>query len=348
MPRRTSEPDSRNYLRSTVTIAALCLLFGPMALAGPGGDLGPGDGQADLPPDLSGGIGALTPQSQADLMRTREELYGQSLTPDQHEWIASWRPNDVDWWLDPEREANARSQLFALEELVRRSQSRHGKAEIESDIRAFGLQVDFNEFGFADTGSGDPRPSQFGGSTLVTYDGLLRPDLFSIHDEIYSFLIGVLRDSDPSTALAEDDDLAGFPFSRECEDPNRTCSGWMSRDEFLQAADLYVKSCRTSVVDQLDLIRAQNLQRLRLSDAQDLTVSDLLESVERVTEIHERELARETGSFLQTLPTDLKTALVLRVAGSIQQSRRTKVVAGAEFFDSFVELVKSAYEEAAQ
>ncbi len=150
-------------LTAAICLAALCAASAKATPPAP-----------PLPPEVWG-TASLTNvvQGKEDLRRTRDELFGQTLTLEQHQYVESFRLRDPDWWLDANRTVETHQSKLDLMALLSSSDVIAARQGAAFHSRLFGVKIDQVDPATLPKGARVPPIS-------ASYDGLSRPDLYSL------------------------------------------------------------------------------------------------------------------------------------------------------------------------
>ncbi|MEM7051054.1 MAG: hypothetical protein AAF604_15395 [Acidobacteriota bacterium] len=169
-------------MKTSVLAAALLL---SVLSASASGQL---DSDYEIPEDLRGDSSpSEPPQSEDDLRRTRDALYGRSLTDWQHEEVRSWRTENPEWWLGSERGTVALAREQEIAALVRETRVEDLASALDGAEIAYGLTVEHIQ------------PVDGGSlltSVVISADVAKRPDLFPLSGAIIRFADAYLEADD--------------------------------------------------------------------------------------------------------------------------------------------------------
>ncbi len=178
-------------MRSLLTLCMTTLLLWAAGVEAGAAQLPPDP--PPLPPELLGDFPAGTQaQGEADLERTRNALYGRQLSVAQHDEIRSWRPQDLDWWMNTQRQIDAKAKLEALDQLFDTLSDEGDFADAvwnSEDFYGMDVQLEW-ESAWGGQGGGEEEgsgPAPVLKQATVTYDAAKRPDLFNFYELVHGF-----------------------------------------------------------------------------------------------------------------------------------------------------------------
>lgn len=247
---------------------------------------------ATRPAEVAGGLPqGMRPQGPGDLRRTREELYGRSLSDDEHDRISSWRTWDPEWWMSGSRAKAARDEIKLLDQSVRSVPSEQVFHTVRSeDLLGIGLEVVDGAFSFPD---GSRRRA-----VVLSFDARTRPDLISFHEVLLAVVKG-LREEDGGL-----EELLGGSSASTLSDPT---SDPMSGRELKTLLDAYLISAAT-LSDMVT--RAAGEAWDTPEEVAHLTQSAFLELADQLELAREEVLSGCGQELLDRLPEDLRERLV--------------------------------------
>lgn len=291
-------------LAAALLAVTLCTTLGlaekSLAEKPAGGDDGTGH---SLPPEFGP---EAAPQSEEDLRRTREALYGRALSEEEHARVLSWRTWDLKWWLDANRASAAEAEIQALDDYF----STRSYASVRGSQPANLLGI---ELTYVDDGIVSEKDLAVAGLVYASWSGATRPDLYSIHEAVHSVMLESVKKTGEGRVAGSIADvrLAGGLSEQQLEEQAKT---------YLLASSLLIGANR-------ELLREEVETR---APAGTLSAADFQELAERYEQMESRVLKVETDRFLNSLPLETRDSLLERAVRRIQGQSTLAVFAPAD------------------